>query len=167
MAHHAHTLHTHSSGSGSSSSSKLPTPSMAHSSHMLHHARSGSSHMLHHALSGSSHMLHHAHSGSSHMLHHAHNGSSGSKRMTPVQREVADAARRRYFAASQPPPRASMRANSPLRAVSNSTYALSSTTLPHNYASDTFWSEPMPDAPPYRRLVERLLAPLGRMPHRA
>ena len=138
MAHHAHTLHTHSSGSGSSSSSKLPTPSMAHSSHMLHHA----------------------HSGSSHMLHHAHNGSSGSKRMTPVQREVADAARRRYFAAS-------MRANSPLRAVSNSTYALSSTTLPHNYASDTFWSEPMPDAPPYRRLVERLLAPLGRMPHRA
>jgi hypothetical protein len=145
MAHHAHTLHTHSSGSGSSSSSKLPTPSMAHSSHMLHHA----------------------HSGSSHMLHHAHNGSSGSKRMTPVQREVADAARRRYFAASQPPPRASMRANSPLRAVSNSTYALSSTTLPHNYASDTFWSEPMPDAPPYRRLVERLLAPLGRMPHRA
>jgi hypothetical protein len=149
MAHHAHTLHTHSSGSGSSSSSKLPTPSMAHSSHMLHHAHSGSSHMLHHALSGSSHML-----------HHAHNGSSGSKRMTPVQREVADAARRRYFAAS-------MRANSPLRAVSNSTYALSSTTLPHNYASDTFWSEPMPDAPPYRRLVERLLAPLGRMPHRA
>ena len=145
MAHHAHTLHTHSSGSGSSSSSKLPTPGMAHSSHMLHHA----------------------HSGSSHMLHHAHNGSSGSKRMTPVQREVADAARRRYFAASQPPPRASMRANSPLRAVSNSTYALSSTTLPHNYASDTFWSEPMPDAPPYRRLVERLLAPLGRMPHRA
>ena len=160
MAHHAHTLHTHSSGSGSSSSSKLPTPSMAHSSHMLHHAHSGSSHMLHHAHSGSSHMLHHAHSGSSHMLHHAHNGSSGSKRMTPVQREVADAARRRYFAAS-------MRANSPLRAVSNSTYALSSTTLPHNYASDTFWSEPMPDAPPYRRLVERLLAPLGRMPHRA
>jgi hypothetical protein len=156
MLHHAH-----------SGSSHMLHHALSGSSHMLHHAHSGSSHMLHHAHSGSSHMLHHALSGSSHMLHHAHNGSSGSKRMTPVQREVADAARRRYFAASQPPPRASMRANSPLRAVSNSTYALSSTTLPHNYASDTFWSEPMPDAPPYRRLVERLLAPLGRMPHRA
>mmetsp|Transcript_65383 Transcript_65383/g.108641 ORF Transcript_65383/g.108641 Transcript_65383/m.108641 type:complete len:459 (-) Transcript_65383:77-1453(-) len=31
------------------------------------------------------------------------------------------------------------------------------------HSSDTFWSEPLPDIPPYRRLVERLLAPLGRI----
>ena len=59
-----------------------------------------------------------------------------------------------------------MRATSPLHAsVSNSTYGL--TTMPHGYASDTFWSEPLPDAPPYRHLVERLLAPLGRQVTRA
>ena len=53
-------------------------------------------------------------------------------------------------------------------AVSNSTYGL--TSMPHGYASDTFWAEPLPDTPPYRRLVEKLLAPLGRItrgtPHR-
>ena len=118
-------------------------------------------------------MLHHMHSTHSaltaHMLHHAHGAhsrSSSSDRMAPIQRGVADAAaaRRRH---SQPPPHGEfMRATSPLHAsVSNSTYGL--TTMPHGYASDTFWSEPLPDAPPYRHLVERLLAPLGRQVTRA
>ena len=135
--HHAHTLHTYN-GDGSSSS-RYAAPSKAHSAQMLH-------------------------------VHSSSSRSSSSKRMTAVQRGMADvaaaAAHRRHFAAAQPPPRVSMRANSPLRAVSNSTYTLSTAT-PHDYASDTFWSEPIPDAPPYRRLVERLLAPLGRMLHRA
>ena len=134
---------------------------MAHHAHALHtHSSSSSS-------SSSSRLPTPSMAHSTHMLH-AHSSSS-SKRMTPVQRGMADAAaaRRRHVAAFQPPAyRASLRAASPPRvAVSNSTYGL--TSMPHGYASDTFWSEPIPDAPPYRRLVERLLAPLGRMLHRA
>ena len=140
---------------------------MAHHAHALHTHSSSSS-----SSSSSSRLPTPSMAHSIHMLH-AHSSSSSGKRMTPVQRGMADAAaaRRRHVTASQAPPyRASLRATSPLRvAVSNSTYGL--TSMLHDYASDTFWSEPIPDAPPYRRLVEKLLAPLGRRitrgtPHR-
>ena len=86
--------------------------------------------------------------------------------MTPIQRGAADAAAARRTPSQPPPLGEFMRATSPLHAsVSNSTYGL--TSMPHGYASDTFWSEPLPDAPPYRRLVESLLAPLGRQVTRA
>ena len=133
MAHHAHAPHTHRGSRSSRSSTNHPTPSVALTAYMLHHA---------------------------------HSKSSSSDRMTPIQRGAADAAAARRTPSQPPPLGEFMRATSPLHAsVSNSTYGL--TSMPHGYASDTFWSEPLPDAPPYRRLVESLLAPLGRQVTRA